>query len=121
MVLAGHGVPKALANANFSRIPEDIARQLLRIKPKPSVTPPTTSSSSAKLMYNGVLVDDNIIGKLLLYNLIQDILRSFSYIISSLTSSSPHLNSNINKFTFHLSQWGYNAFFCTFTQTIIAY
>ena len=32
MVLAGHGVPKALAAANFSRIPDEIARQLLKIK-----------------------------------------------------------------------------------------
>lgn len=37
MVLCGHGVPRLLSASNLARIPADIARQLMRIKPKPTI------------------------------------------------------------------------------------
>ena len=60
MVLAGHGVPKALAAANFSRIPDEIARQLLKIKPKVTENAPMPVKPTSDLVFNGRTVEDSI-------------------------------------------------------------
>jgi hypothetical protein len=57
MVLAGHGVPKALAAVNFSRIPKDISKQLLKMKPKPS----NTEKENESLIFENIKIDNVII------------------------------------------------------------
>jgi hypothetical protein len=60
MVLCGHGVPRLLSASNFARIPADIARQLMRIKPKPTVPAADCESSSSEKIENFKFMDKDV-------------------------------------------------------------
>eukprot|EP01041_Mallomonas_annulata_P003204 gene3204-6325_t len=57
MILAGTGVPKILADINYSRLPEDIARDLAKVRPRNTMPTSTSTSSGYSMDGSSVLVE----------------------------------------------------------------